>query len=308
MRAQQHFDNPLVDWWPSPAKINLFLHVCGRFDNGYHELETLFQLLDFGDEIGFEHCKRDDADANRIIKIADPIDGVADTDNLIYKAASLLLPHKQTKDFGVRIHMRKSIPMGGGLGGGSSNAATVLVALNQLWNCQLSLAQLLKEGVKLGADVPIFIHGHSSFAGGIGERLTNVVLHEYYYLVATPNEHITTEAVFKHPDLPRNTQKLDLSAMASAIENGTLFDITQNDCEKLVCNAHPKVANLLQWLLNYAPSRMTGTGASVFAQFASLKEAQNVLSQVPKGIYATVCKGLNKSPLHEKLTQVCARD
>lgn len=287
-----------IDWWPSPAKINLFLHVCGRFENGYHELETLFQILDFGDEIGFELT------SSGSIELSDPIKGVATQDNLIYKAANCLLPYRKNTQYGIKLHMQKSIPMGGGLGGGSSNAATVMVALNHLWECGLSKTTLLAYGLKLGADVPVFINGHSAFARGIGEQLENVKLPQCFFLVATPNEHIETAAVFSHPDLPRNTAKLDFST----VELEQLFRLTQNDCEKLVCNGHPKVANLLQWLLHYAPSRMTGTGASVFAQFESFEQAQNVFSQLPNDVSGFVAKGLDVSPLHEKLTQLHAKE
>ena len=286
-----------IDWWPSPAKINLFLHVCGRYKNGYHELETLFQLLDYGDEIGI--C----VNCTGKIQINNNIEGLALQDNLIYKAAALLLPYRQRSDLGVTLHMRKNIPMGGGLGGGSSNAATVLVALNQLWQCELSTMRLLEMGLSLGADVPVFINGYSAFAAGVGEKLEKVSIPSKYYLVATPNEHIATASVFAHADLPRNTPKIDFAKMGFSALINDLFDKTQNDCEKLVCNQHPKVANLLLWLIHYAPSRMTGTGASIFAQFESLKAAQIVASELPKDISAFIAKGIDVSPLHEKLTQ-----
>lgn len=282
-----------VSWWPSPAKINLFLHICSQYENGYHELQTLFQLLDYFDEIGTQinHTGQ--------ISLTNNIDGVAFNDNLIVKAAQALLPYRASKSLGVSLSLRKRIPMGGGLGGGSSNAATVLVALNTLWQCNLREEKLLAIGLKLGADVPLFVKGHSAFAQGVGENLQAVSLPPYYYLVATPKVHISTQAIFNHPDLPRNTQKIDFSLYK--------FDVTQNDCEKLVCKQHPEVANLLQWLVHYAPSRMTGTGASVFAQFSSLKAAENVLKQLPNDVSAFIAKGIDTSPLHLAVAQANAK-
>lgn len=276
-----------IDWWPSPAKINLFLHVCGQYENGYHSLQTLFQLLDFGDQIGIELTRSNN------IELVNDIIGVATYDNIIYKAAQLLIKHRSKKQVGAKIHLRKKIPMGGGLGGGSSNAATVLVALNHMWQCQLSLTELLALGVELGADVPVFINGHSAFAQGIGEQLTNTHIPDAYYLVATPKTNISTQSIFKHPDLPRNTPIMNTADYE--------FELTHNDCEKLVCNLQAEVANLVNRLLHYAPSRMTGTGASVFAKFASYSEAENVIPHLPEGVSAFVAKGLDVSPLKAKL-------
>jgi 4-diphosphocytidyl-2-C-methyl-D-erythritol kinase len=270
-------------WLPSPAKLNLFLHICGRYENGYHKLQSLFQLLDVGDEIGFRQAKDDR------IYLHDHIPGLAQSDNLIFKAAEALMPYRKNK-YGVDIQVKKHIPMGGGLGGGSSNAATVLVALNQFWNCGLSLDGLAKIGLGLGADVPIFVHGHTAFAQGVGEVLSPCETPQYYFLVATPHVHISTAEVFSHPDLPRNTPEIDFANYK--------FENTRNDCQKLVCDAHSKVANLLLWLLNYAPSRMTGTGASVFAVFTQQEQAQKVLEMLPQGVSGFVAQGINRSPLH----------
>jgi len=292
----------LIDWWPSPAKINLFLHVCGRYPNGYHELETMFQLLDSGDQIGFV------LNQSGQITIAKPILGVSTEDNLVYKAAKLLLPFRPNNDLGVDLHIDKHLPMGGGLGGGSSNAATVILALNYLWKCNLPQDQLLALGLSLGADVPVFINGCSAFAKGVGEKLSNVHIPTFYYLVATPSVHISTAEVFSHPDLPRNTLKINFADRDVPDLLAKVFTSTQNDCEKLVCKQHPEVANLLQWLLHYAPSRMTGTGASVFAQFERLEDAKSVLERIPDDVTAFVAKGIDQSPLHEKLAQVHAKD
>lgn len=278
-----------IQWWPSPAKINLFLHICDRYENGYHELQTLFQILDLCDQIGFS------VNQSGCISLQDNIEGLAAEDNLLFKAANILLPYRANNAFGANLYMRKKIPMGGGLGGGSSNAATVLLALNQLWECQLSLSKLQELGLQLGADVPVFVNGHSAFAQGIGEDLINTKLPSTYYLVATPQLHVSTRDVFSHKDLPRNTAKIDF--------NTYQFDQTQNDCEKLVCKLHPEVANLLQWLLHYAPSRMTGTGASVFALFDSYQSAQMVLETLPKNVTAFIAKGIDVSPAHQVYTQ-----
>jgi 4-diphosphocytidyl-2-C-methyl-D-erythritol kinase len=263
------------------------LHVCGQFKNGYHSLQTLFQLLDFGDQIGIEVTQSGN------VQLEDEISGVAIGDNLIYKAAQLLIKYRSNEHLGAKIHLQKKIPMGGGLGGGSSNAATVLIALNHMWACQLSMNELLTLGVKLGADVPVFINGHSAFAQGIGEQLTNTHISDAYYLVATPKTNISTKAIFTHPHLPRNTRIINITDYK--------FDLTHNDCEKLVCKLQPEVANLVNRLLHYAPSRMTGTGASVFAVFASHKEAEKVVQHLPEGVSAFIAKGLDVSPLNVKL-------
>jgi len=279
-----------VQWWPSPAKINLFLHICGKYDSGYHSLQTLFQLLDFGDHIGIETTQ------SGKIELVDNINGVALQDNLIYKAATLLLDFRPTAKLGAKIHLTKRIPLGGGLGGGSSNAATTLIALNHLWHCKLSEKALLALGLKLGADVPVFINGHSAFGEGIGEHLTNTQIPTAYYLVATPKSHISTQTIFTHPDLPRDTPLMDFTHYQ--------FELTHNDCEKLVCKLHDEVANLVNRLIHYAPSRMTGTGASVFAKFASYSEAKDVIQHLPEGVSAFVAKGLDVSPLHAKLAEM----
>ena len=281
-----------LQWWLSPAKINLFLHICGRYENGYHELQTLFQLLDYYDEIGTQ------VNNSAQITLDSPIEGLNFEDNLLVKAARALWPYRASEKLGVTLHLRKKIPMGGGLGGGSSNAATVLLVLNKLWGCGLDLPALLNIAVKIGADVPLFVNGHSAFAQGVGDELINTQISPQYYLVATPNVHISTQAIFTSPQLPRNTAKIDF--------NDYQFDRTQNDCEKLVAKLHPEVASLLQWLLHYAPSRMTGTGASVFAQFDSFEAAQIVLNKLPSSVSAFVAKGIDVSPLYLNNAQLSA--
>lgn len=278
-----------IDWWPSPAKLNLFLHILGRYDSGYHQLQTLFQILDWGDRLAFA------ANNSGKIRLLSELPGVEETDNLIYRAANMLKTHCNV-NHGVDIAIEKQLPMGGGIGGGSSNAATTLVALNFYWQCGLSTEELAQLGLQLGADVPIFVHGKTAFAGGVGEEVYPVELEQKYYLIAFPNVHVSTAEVFGHPNLPRNTAKIAW--------NDYSFDTTGNDCQEIVCKCQPEVANLLQWLLHYAPSRMTGTGACVFAQFSSPEQLQEVRQALPEKWSGYTAKSMNISPLLLKLEQV----
>lgn len=273
----------MTQLWPSPAKLNLFLYITGQRANGYHELQTLFQFVDYGDSLGF--MPRTDGK----IVLTTPVPGVADEDNLVVRAARLL-QHYTHNTQGVDIALTKRIPMGGGLGGGSSNAATVLIALNTLWNCGLTDEQLAALGVKLGADVPVFVMGHAAFAEGIGEVLYPVDPEEKWYLVAHPGIHIPTPAIFGDPELIRNTQKRPINVLLSTAWT--------NDCQPIARKRFCEVEQLVSWLLEYAPSRMTGTGACVFAEFNSEHEAREVLRQVPAWVSGFVAKGVNVSPLH----------
>lgn len=272
-----------ISWYPSPAKLNLFLHITGRYENGYHQLQSLFQLLDKGDEIGF------DINANSDIKIAEQLSGVPEQENLVYRAAMALKAYAPQRS-GCALHIKKRLPIGGGIGGGSSNAATVLVVLNQLWHCNLDTEALAKIGLTLGADVPIFVHGNTAFAEGVGDVLLPTLRPEKWYLVATPNVSIPTKEIFTSVDLPRNTPKIDVKTYR--------FEETHNDCQTLVEKTHKDVANLLRWLLHYAPSRMTGTGASVFAVFDAKENADKVLHLLPDCYAGFVAKGVNRSGLH----------
>lgn len=276
--------------WPAPAKLNLFLHINGKRADGYHELQTLFQFIDHCDWLDFS--TRDD---NQILLHSDINHLVPCEDNLVIKAAKKL-QEKTHYQGGADIWLHKNLPMGGGIGGGSSNAATTLVALNALWKTQLSKSQLIEIGLTLGADVPIFINGHAAFAEGIGEKLQTVTPDEYWYLVLVPNVHISTADIFTAPDLPRNTPKLTMNSLL----NGKW----RNDCQNLVTLRYPQVANALTWLLEYAPSRMTGTGACVFGEFSTQQQALNALNHKPKDINAFVAKGMNKSPLEQRLLQL----
>ncbi|MEZ8231319.1 4-(cytidine 5'-diphospho)-2-C-methyl-D-erythritol kinase [Vibrio splendidus] len=275
--------------WPSPAKLNLFLYITGRRDNGYHELQTLFQFVEFGDELTVSANSETSS-----ITITPEIPGVALEDNLIWKAATALQQYTSTS-FGADIELKKVLPMGGGIGGGSSNAATVLVALNYLWQLNLSDDQLAEIGLRLGADVPVFVRGYAAFAEGVGEQLQPANPDEKWYLVVKPQVSIATVDIFTHSELTRNTPK---RALATLLEQEYV-----NDCEKIVRMLYPEVDKQLSWLLQYAPSRLTGTGSCVFAEFSSKKEAESVLEQLPDTVSAFVARGRNISPLKETLAE-----
>ena len=274
------------DWWPSPAKLNLFLHILGRYDNGYHKLQSLFQMLDYGDKLAF------DINHTGTIAMSTPLKGVKDEDNLIIRAAKLLAAQTKTK-LGAHISLEKCLPMGGGIGGGSSNAATTLVALNALWGTRLSVHHLADIGLQLGAAVPSFVRGETAFAEGVGEQITPAPQPEQWFLVANPNVHISTGEIFTAQELTRNTPSIDWADYK--------FEETRNDCQQLVVNRYPEVAKLLQWLVHYAPSRMTGTGACVFAPFSDESLANDVQGKLPSSWQSFVAKGVNRSPLLEKL-------
>lgn len=275
---------------PAPAKLNLFLHITGRRSDGYHNLQTVFQLLDFGDnltarlndtrEITF-HCNNP---------------ALESPDNLVMQAANLLRQETGISH-GTELTLEKRLPLGGGVGGGSSDAATALLALNALWGCSLDIEALAQLGLKLGADVPVFIRGRSSWAEDIGESLQPIELPERWYLVLTPDCEVSTKEIFSHPQLTRNTYPIKIAAFP--------FSGSKNDCQNLVSSLYPPVQQALDWLSGYAEARMTGTGASIFAAFASETEAQEVMQQVPEkapgNITAFIARGVNTSPLHQAL-------
>jgi len=277
---------PLV--WPAPAKLNLFLHITGRRPDGYHTLQTVFQLLDYGDTLHFR-AHRDDW--NLHFTCSDP--ALETQDNLVLRAARLLqetLPVSR----GARIHLDKVLPAGGGLGGGSSDAATTLLALNHLWGAGLELEQLARLGLQLGADVPVFIHGFSAWAEGIGEDLTPMPLPEDWFLVLTPTVQVSTARVFQHPELTRQGAPLRIRAFP--------FSGAKNDCESVTCMLYPEVKAALEWLGEHAPeARMSGTGSSVFARFDSREQAAQVLARKPAELRGFVARGTNVSPLHRAL-------
>ncbi|UZE96957.1 4-(cytidine 5'-diphospho)-2-C-methyl-D-erythritol kinase [Alkalimarinus alittae] len=270
---------------PAPAKLNLFLHINGRRKDGYHELQTLFQFIDRCDTLCFTTTSDDN------IQVSPPIKGVRLEDNLIYKAAKLLTPYK-TATSGVLINIDKKLPMGGGLGGGSSDAATTLVALNTLWQCNRSTEQLMALGLSLGADVPIFVRGQASWAEGVGEILTPANPIESWYVILTPDCHVDTGEIFSHQRLTRDTPKMKIApALEGDVKN------YRNDCENIVSELYPEVKLAIETLNKHGRSRLTGTGACVFAAFDSKEKAELAFSKLPKSIKGFISKGLNSSPL-----------
>ncbi|WP_455217105.1 4-(cytidine 5'-diphospho)-2-C-methyl-D-erythritol kinase [Kaarinaea lacus] len=269
--------------WPAPAKLNLFLHITGRREDGYHLLQTVFQFLDYGDELIFK--VRNDAQ----ITLRHEIPGVSHDENLVVKAARLLQQHCDDEK-GVDIMLDKYLPMGGGLGGGSSNAATTLVALNQLWECGLSSDKLADLGLQLGADVPVFIRGYAAWAEGVGEDLHRVILPEPWYVVLCPPISVSTADVFSNSELRRDCPPITIRDFLA----GTAV---QNVCEPVVRNAYPEVAGALKHLGRFARARMTGTGACVFAAFESEAEARQVQAELAERWPGFVARGLNTSPL-----------
>jgi 4-diphosphocytidyl-2-C-methyl-D-erythritol kinase len=272
--------------WPAPAKLNLFLHVTGRRADGYHELQTLFQLIDLTDTLSI--TVRPDG---RLERPEGPRDVPPEAD-LTLRAARALKEATGTP-LGATLQVHKRIPLGAGLGGGSSDAATTLLALNELWGCGLTLTELARLGLPLGADVPVFIQGSSAWAEGIGERLTPVELPERWYLIIYPGVAVSTREVFQSPELTRNSPLITIRAF---FDSGG-----RNDCEPVVRARAPEVADALDWLARFAPARMTGTGACVFAVFGSAAEAERLAAQVPDRWMSFVARGLNTSPVHEQL-------
>lgn len=271
---------------PAPAKINWFLHVLGRRRDGYHLLQTTFQFLDYSDELSF--TLRNDGQ----LQLASDCADVAPENNLILRAAQKLQEKTRCR-LGADMSIIKRIPIGGGLGGGSSNAATTLLALNQLWDTQLSTAELVSLGVELGADVPIFIHGHAAWGEGIGEELQSVTLPEPWIVVVTPPCQVSTVEIFTASELTRNTQPITI---ASFLQDGG-----RNDLEPVACQRYPLVAEALRWLSAYAPAKMTGSGGCVFAAFAEQSAALAVAAKIPTPFHGWAAKALNVSPLHSWL-------
>jgi len=263
----------------SPAKLNLFLHITGRRADGYHELQTLFQLLDWGDAMAFT------VNDSGAITLDDGGTGIPAPDNLVVRAARLL----QGAGQGVHVHLRKRIPMGGGLGGGSSNAATTLLVLNQLWHAGRSAAELRALGAGLGADVPVFLAGRSAWAEGTGDRLTPVELPERWYLVLVPDCHVATGEIFSHPELTRNSAPIKMAAFFTGD--------SRNDCQRLVRRLYPDVDKALSLLEKFGEARLTGTGACVFAAYDSQAQAQAVQAQLPGRCRSFVARGTNQSPV-----------
>ena len=274
---------------PAPAKLNLFLHITGRRADGYHELQTLFQFLDHGDELGF--ALREDGE----IHLHTEIDGVPHDSNLIVRAARLLQQESGTP-LGADIWLDKRLPMGGGIGGGSSDAATTLVGLNHLWQTQLNEDRLAALGLRLGADVPVFVRGRAAFAEGVGEQLQAVELSEPWFLVAVPQVFVSTAEVFSAPELTRNTPPIKVRSL---LEGGG-----HNDCQPVVEARYPEVRNALILLNKFVPARLTGTGACVFGSFPNRDDADKVARQLPATLPSFVAQGRNISMLHRRLREL----
>ena len=269
---------------PAPAKLNLFLHVTGRRDDGYHELQTLFRFIDLNDTLHFS--LREDGMVHRV----NDIEGVPEDQDLCVRAARLL--QKETGSLlGVDIEVEKRIPMGGGLGGGSSDASTTLIALNRLWSLGLTRSRLMELGLKLGADVPVFIFGENAFAEGVGEKLQAYALPPAWYVVLFPPVHVPTAKIFSHPELTRDSVSIIIRALST--------QPLRNDLQAVVCSLYPEVADYIAKLGRHGRAMMTGSGACVFAEFGSHEEADTVLQQLPRLMRGVAVQGLLRHPLHD---------
>ena len=283
--------------WPAPAKLNLLLHITGQRADGYHELQTVFQFLDYGDELRFE--PRSDNKVQRVQEV----EGIPADEDLVVRAARALQQACACQQ-GVDIYLDKKLPMGAGLGGGSSDAATTLHALNRIWACGLSDDELANIGLKLGADVPVFVRGFSAFAEGIGEQLTPVELDQAWYLVITPDIHVSTAAIFSDLELTRDSPAIKICGLS---DSGW-----DNVCVSVVVKHYPEVAEALEILGHYAEARMSGTGASVFAAFETEAEAKQVRDSLrdparaamPASWKDFIARGVNISPLQKQLNSL----
>jgi 4-diphosphocytidyl-2-C-methyl-D-erythritol kinase len=271
-----------LDEWPAPAKINLFLHVVGRRADGYHLLQSVFRFLDYGDFLRFN--LRKDSRVRRLNFVA----GVPEEKDLIVRAARRLQSHTGCR-LGADIELEKRLPLGAGLGGGSSDAATTLIALNRIWRLGLPRGELQTMGLTLGADVPVFLFGKSAFADGVGEQLQAVSIPPAWYVVLNPGPHVSTAEVFRHPALTRNTSAIKIRDFSSAV--------TLNNLEPVVRSLYPEVGRCLDWLGRFGEARMTGSGACVFASFPMRDSADEVLRQVPAEWRGFVAAGLDEHPL-----------
>jgi 4-diphosphocytidyl-2-C-methyl-D-erythritol kinase len=271
---------------PAPAKLNLFLHVVGRRADGYHLLQTAFRLLDWGDTLDF--ARRTDGRIRRVNDVA----GVAEAEDLVVRAARLLQAHTGCT-LGADITVHKVLPMGGGIGGGSSDAATTLIALNRLWGTALSRVELQALGLQLGADVPVFIFGQDAFAEGVGEALQPLALPPACYVVVSPGVSVPTAEIFSAEDLTRNTSPIKMADFAAST--------TRNDLQAVACSRYPEVQRAIDWLDAHAPAMMTGSGACVFAEVPSEAEADRIAKSCPPRWKAWKVRSLTRHPLYEWL-------
>lgn len=276
----------------APAKINLFLHIVGKRADGYHLLQTVFRLLDFYDTI---HLK---PTSDGIIKRSNEVAGVPEAQDLCIRAAKLLQEHTQSKA-GVEIMVEKRIPMGGGLGGGSSDAATVLLALNKLWDLNLSREELMRLGLRLGADVPFFIFGTNAWAEGVGEKLQAIGLKPAYYVVLNPKVHVSTAQIFANKQLTKDAIPKTIAGFSGMANSatGNVGSEYVNHLEKIVCQDYPSVQNCLTWLKQFGDARMTGSGASIFLEVADQQIAADIFSKKPNEFDGFIAKGLDQHPI-----------
>jgi len=282
MTTTQTFDPAAPVRVPAPAKINLFLHIVGRRPDGYHLLQTAFRMIDWGDEISLQ--RRDDG---QILRATD-VPGVPPEADLVVRAARALKAATGSP-FGADIGVDKRIPMGGGLGGGSSDAASVLIALNRIWGCGLSRARLQEIGLALGADVPFFVFGETAFAEGVGEALQPLDVPPAWYVMVAPKVSVPTAQIFSAPELTRNSEPI--------IMRGFATHATRNDMQATVCKLFPEVAEALDWLSQFGAARMSGSGACIFAPFDSKAAADQVRAKAPEGWRVWIAQGLDRHPL-----------
>lgn len=298
MNSHAQYPTGILKHCPAPAKLNLFLHIIGRREDGYHLLQSVFQLIDRCDYLDF--TIRDDG---QIIRINE-VEGVPAESDLVVRAAKLLQAHCNV-ELGADIELHKNLPMGGGLGGGSSDAATTLMTLNHLWNCQLPQAELMSLGLKLGADVPFFLLGCNAFVEGIGEQLQAVQTQEQYFVVIEPGVHVPTPSIFSAKELTRDTKAVRITDFPDATKVAW-----KNDMQAVACTLHSEIKVAIDWLsqfqhesgnLRLASAKMTGSGSCVFCGFSTETQANEVCAQVPKHWKAWVAKSLQRHPLLDVL-------
>ena len=270
--------------WLAPAKLNLFLHITGRRADGYHTLQTVFQFLDYGDDLEFSVT-----DNGRIVLLT-PLSGVPENNNLAVRAAELLKRASGTRQ-GTVIRIKKLLPLGGGLGGGSSDAATTLLALNSLWGAKLTVTELASLGLALGADVPVFVHGHAAWAEGIGEILTPIEPEETWYLVVVPPVHVSTAKVFSNSELTHYSQAITIRDFQEGRGR-------RNDLEPIVRRIYSEVNRALSLLEEFGEPRLSGSGGCVFLELKEAEQGQRILQSIPKPFTGFVARGMNRHPLY----------
>ena len=283
-------DRQAVNWYPAPAKLNLFLHVLGRRSDGYHDLQTVFRLIERADEVGIS------ARSDGVIRRTNETPGVDAQSDLCLRAARALRESAVARAagaamLGADIALEKRLPIGGGLGGGSSDAATVLLALNRLWDLRLTRSELMALGLKLGADVPVFLFGTSALGEGVGERLAALRLPPAWYLVLTPQVSVSTKEIFSSVALTRDTKPLKIPPF--------LPGLGKNDLQPVATALYPEIAAHLDWLSKHGDARMTGSGACVFAEFGTEAEARAVEARLPGSMRGFVARGLDRHPLRD---------